>query len=280
MSAKAGLAANSHGLPLRRRFIAGGGLALLLGVTGCFERITKVGPPERIGRFSIQKYHVVSFYDTGNREWDYFEMSHGRFLPTTIRIPPGDWSHFDRVTRLPSNSLAWMVEYGAESALVTEKDGEPWVEILWKGERDGPIRPITATRWHIPDYRRVTPDPFFLFSGGHIFDGATLTQRELPNQPDEGPLQFVALSPDDKAVAWFRREYDKTAETRGGSVLISDEFGMPCRPLALSEDYLKRNRPPDELLRERGPAWPAWLDRNFSWKLDASRRWTLDFKPQ
>jgi len=251
---------------------------MLLGTTGCFERITKVGPPQRIGRFSIQKLHIVSFYDTGNSERDYFEISHGRFFRTTIGMPPNDWSQLDRVTRLPSKSLALLVEYGSRSALVTESHGEPCVQTLWNGDQDNPIQVISGTRWHIPDYQRIASPSFHLFSGGRIFDGTTLAQHSLPNQPDEGPLQFAGTSQDDGAVAWFRRSFDESIGTFTGSVLVADRLGMTCPPLTMNADFLKRNPPPSQFTRLQGPAWSAWLETNFGWRLDGSRRWTLEFK--
>ena len=263
---------------LRRQLIWAGSLGLLLGATGCFERITKVGPPERIGSFSIQKLHIVSFHDTGNSERDYFEIAHGRFFRTTIGMPPNDWSQFDRVTRLPSKSLTLLVESGSWSALVTERDGQPRVETLWEGDDNNPIQGISATRWHIPDYQPIAQPPQYTFSGGHIFDGTTLAKHSLPNQPGEGRHQFAGTSPDDEAVAWVTRGFDSSVGAATCTIMVADELGMTGPTLTTNAEFLKRHPPPDQFMPLPLAAWTTWLEGNFNWKLNGSHRWILEFK--
>lgn len=266
----------------RRRIVFGGSLAVLLGAVGCFAKVTSIGDPVRIGNFSIQKFHVVSLNEGGSSTWDYFNIYHGRFFSTKLGMPPNDWSDFDRVTRLPSKSLTLLVQASSWAALVMEKNGKPVVETLWNGEQGETIQAISATRWHIPDYVRIAQLPDETYSGGHVFNGVTLTRYQLPNQPPDQSGQFVTLSPDETAVAWFRSYYvDLDTGTHSHSIYVSDAHGATSLPLIISESFIRRNTPPDGKIDltiwHAGSSWQAWLDKSFEWLLDETHRWRLVF---
>jgi len=259
----------------RRRLLFGGGLSLLLGVVGCFTKRTEIDPPQQVGNFSIQKFHLVSLNDTGNRESDFFEISHGRYWRTKLGLPPENWTSFDRVTRLPSDSIAWLVAAGAWSGLITERNGDPRVETLWRGDYENPIQQISATQWHIPDYARIESASEEIYSGGRIFDTQTLAQRVLPNQPPDRPGRFLGLSPGATAVAWFSITYIDD-QTSIYSVLASDDRGATSQAQVLTEELLHRNPPPSRT--PDGPSWQKWFEKTFTWRRSRENRWEAILK--
>ena len=262
-------------ISIRRLLLFGGSLSLLLGVVGCFTQRTEIGAAQRVGNFSIQKFHLVRLNDTGNTESDFFEISHGRYWRTKLGLPPENWTSFDRVARLPSDSVAWLVEEGAWSGLITERDGNPRVETLWRGDYDNPIQQISATQWHIPDYARIARAPEEMYSGGRIFDAHTLTQRQLPDQPLDHPGRFLGLSPDATAVAWLSVARSDE-QTLIYSVLASDDRGATSQGLVLTKELLHLSVPPNGT--SDGPSRQKWFEGSFAWRRNGLNRWEAILK--
>jgi hypothetical protein len=254
-------------------------VTVALSTVACFSKETPVGPPERTGAFSIQKHHLVRFYDTGNGESDFYEITHQRTVfSTKIRFPEIGWTSFDRVIRLPCKQPAWLVGIGGSTALLTEQEHQPRMELLWRPDVDEAMQPITNELWHIPDYVRVARFPDEIYRGGRVFDGVSLDQRWLPDQPAGRRSRFVAISPDGRAAAWLRTTFDSQFdhETKRHFILVSDEQGTTAAPLELSESFLKRFPTPG--LYPPRMSWQPWFDSALVWGKNAAQRWEVRLK--